>query len=85
MLWRKKSGEWASRQKNDKTKRVAGFGRRTREEIVKWNHMTALRFQTGERHQTSPASLRGSGVGARQQQNRPTWLKEMNQNTQEIF
>ena len=43
----------------DKTERVAGLGRRTREEIAKWNQMTALRFQTGERHQTSPASLRG--------------------------
>ena len=31
-----------------------------REEIGKGNPMTALRFQTGEWHQTSPASLRGS-------------------------
>ena len=48
-------------QKKDKTDRVIGLGRRTREEIVKWNQMTALRFQKGgggERHQTSPASLR---------------------------
>ena len=44
---------------NDKTERVTGLGRRTREEIEKWNQMTALRFQTGGRHQTSPASLRG--------------------------
>ena len=29
----KSSGEWASRKKNDKTERVAGLGRRTREEI----------------------------------------------------
>ena len=43
----------------DKTERVTGLGRRTREEIAKWNQMTALRFQTGGRHQTSPASLRG--------------------------
>ena len=43
---------------NDKTERVTGLGRRTREEIAKWNQMTALRFQTGGRHQTSPASLR---------------------------
>ena len=51
---------------NDKTERVTGLGRR-REEIAKWNQMTALRFQTGGRHQTSPASLRGSigwGLGA---------------------
>ena len=34
-------------------------GRRTREEIAKWNQTTALRSQTGGRHQTSPASLWG--------------------------
>ena len=34
-----------------------GVGRRTREEMVKWNQMTALRFQTGGRHQTSLASF----------------------------
>ena len=28
----------------DKTEKVTGLGRRTREEIVKWNQMTALRF-----------------------------------------
>ena len=44
----------------DKTERVTGLGRRTREEIAKWNQMTALRFQIGGRHQTSPASLRGN-------------------------
>ena len=44
---------------NDKTERVTGLGRRTREEIAKWNQMTALRFQPGGRHQTSPASLWG--------------------------
>ena len=43
----------------DKIERVTGLGRRTREEIAKWNQMTALRFQTGGRHQASPASLRG--------------------------
>ena len=31
----------------DETERVTGLGRRTREEIAKWNQMTALRFQTG--------------------------------------
>ena len=41
----------------DKTERITGLGRRIREEIAKWNQMTALRFQTGGRHQTSPASL----------------------------
>ena len=40
--------EWTRRQKKDKTERVTGLGRRTREKIVKWNQMTALRLQTGE-------------------------------------
>ena len=39
---------------NNKTERVTGLGRRTREKIAKWNQMTALRFQTVGRHQTSP-------------------------------
>ena len=43
----------------NKTESVTGLGRKTREEIAKWNQMTALRLQTGGRHQTSPASLRG--------------------------
>ena len=43
------SEEWTSRQKKkDKTERVTGLGRRTRAEIVKWNQMTALRFQTSD-------------------------------------
>ena len=46
-------------RKKDKTERIILLGRRTREEIVKWNQMTALRFQTGRRHQTSLASLQG--------------------------
>ena len=58
IFWKKfrRKGQQAE---NDKTERVTGLGRRTREEIAKWNQMTALRFQTGGRHQTSPASLRG--------------------------
>ena len=57
----KSSEEWTIRQKKkeDKTERITGLGRRTREEMVKWNQMTALRFQTGGRHQTSLASLWG--------------------------
>ena len=35
------------KKRRDKAERVTGLGRRTREEIVKWNQMTALRFQTG--------------------------------------
>ena len=31
----------------DKTERITGLGRRIREEIAKWNQMTALRFKTG--------------------------------------
>ena len=31
----------------DRTERVIGLGRRVREERVKWDLMTALRFQTG--------------------------------------
>ena len=53
-------GKKTRQAENDKTDRVTGLGRRTREEIAKWNQMTALRFQTGGRHQTSPASLRGN-------------------------
>ena len=58
----KSSEEWTIRQKKNKTERVTGLGRRTKEEIAKWNQMTALRFQTGGRHQTSPASLRGTNA-----------------------
>ena len=53
-----KKGQQAEK---DTTERVTRLGRRTREAIAKWNQMTALRFQTGGRHQTSPASLRGRG------------------------
>ena len=37
-------GNRPSRQEKDKTERVIRLGRRTRQEIVKWNQMTALRF-----------------------------------------
>ena len=47
------------RAEKDKIETVTGLGRRTREAIAKWNQMTAPRFQTGGRHQTPPASLRG--------------------------
>ena len=39
----KKVGRMGSRKKKDKTERAMGVGRRTREEIVKWNQMTTLR------------------------------------------
>ena len=51
---------------NDNTERArAGLGRKkqTREEIGKGNQLTALRFQTGDGHQTSQASLRGQAEG----------------------
>ena len=35
-------------EEEDKTERIALLGRRTSEDIVKWNQMTALTFQTGE-------------------------------------
>ena len=38
----KSSEERTSRQKKDKIERVTGLGRRTREEIAKWNQTTAL-------------------------------------------
>ena len=50
-------------EEKGKTQRITGLGRRTRQEIVKWNQMTALRFQIGLRHQTSLASLGGSMYG----------------------
>ena len=45
-MWKKfrRKGQQAE---NDKTERITGLGRRTREEIAKWNQMTALRFQMG--------------------------------------
>ena len=46
--------EWTSRQKKETTERVLGLGRRTREEIVKWNQMTTLRFQTGDETTDTP-------------------------------
>ena len=43
---RKSSEERTRRQKKYKIERVTGLGRETREEIAKWNQMTAPRFQT---------------------------------------
>ena len=57
-----KVNENGSAGRKKKTERVIGLGRRTRQEIVKWNQMAALRFQTGGRHHTSPASLRWRGL-----------------------
>ena len=44
--------------KRDKTERLGlKVVLRTREGIENWNQVTALRFQTGGRHQTSLASI----------------------------
>ena len=50
----------AAVQEKDKTRRATGLGRRTRKEKVKQNQVKALRFQTGGKRQTSPASLQGA-------------------------
>ena len=55
-----KNGPVGKKTSPKKTERAMGVGRRTREEIVKWSQMTALRFQRGKRHQTPPASLQGT-------------------------
>ena len=46
-------------QQAEKGKTESTDSAEDREEIVNWNQMTALRFQAGGRHQTSPAFLRG--------------------------
>ena len=53
-------------RKKKKTERVTGLGRNSREEIVKWNQITALRFQTGGdiRHPRPPV---GEGGGRERQ------------------
>ena len=61
--WPPCRGKKRRRRKRDKTEKANGSSRRTTKEIVKWNQMTALRFQTGRRHQTSLASLQGVQSG----------------------
>ena len=46
------------KQKKEKAEGAAGPGRITRQLIEKWNQVTALRFQTGRRHQKRSVSLR---------------------------
>ena len=43
LFW-KKFRRMDQQAEKDQTERVTGLGRRTREEIAKWNQMTALRF-----------------------------------------
>ena len=47
----------------DKTEKATGVGRSTREETVKWNQMTVMRFQTGRGggHLTTPTPFLGCG------------------------
>ena len=63
IFWKKfsKMDQWAEKKK--KTERVLGLGRRTREEIVMWNQMTALRFQTGVRHNSTAQQTRDTITG----------------------
>ena len=42
-----KSWENGPAGRKEKKDRAKGGGRNTREELVQWNQMTALRFQTG--------------------------------------
>ena len=65
IFWRKKSEAWASRQKKDTTERAVGIGRKPRDQTVKWNHMTALRFHRkgGDiRHPRPPLGILTTGV-----------------------
>ena len=54
------SGKLAGMDQKQKKKieSATGLDRITREQIERWNQMTALGFQTGRRHQKSLASLR---------------------------
>ena len=56
--------------RNDKTERVTGLGRRTREEIARWNQMTALRFQTGGETSDIPSLPSGLVMLKRRQDRR---------------
>ena len=53
--------ERANRQKTIRQK--GGLGRRTREEIAKWNQMAALRFQTGGETSDIPGLPSGEKKG----------------------
>ena len=46
------SAEWTNSRQNGKTERARKLGRKTREEIGRWNPMMALRFQTKQRHKS---------------------------------
>ena len=46
--------EAGPKAKKEKTEGATGLGRKTREQIERWNQMTALRFQTGEKTSETP-------------------------------
>ena len=48
MFW-KKFRRMGQQAEKDKTERATGPGRKTRQEIIKWNQMMALRLQAGGR------------------------------------
>ena len=74
----KKSREWpAGRKKKDETERVTGLSKRRREEMIKWNQITALRFQVeggGETSDIPSLSLEGTSLGLGKGKDSPTGL-----------
>ena len=50
------------KQTKEKTEGATGLGRITREQLEKWNQMTAVRLQTGGRH-LSHLTPRGAPFG----------------------
>ena len=50
-----------SKEKREDRQSKSEVGRRTREDTVKWNQMTAIRFQTGRRQETSDIHGLSSG------------------------
>ena len=60
------------------TGRARRESRRTREEIVKWNQMTALRFQTGEETSDIPSLPECTGE---QQKHKLVVVKRKNKKT----
>ena len=57
-----KCQERAISRKRTNQKKQQNAAEDKRKDMVKWSQMTALRFQTGVRQQTFPASLRGGSL-----------------------
>ena len=68
VFWKKVRRMDHQQKKMTRQKEQKDQAEKTREEIGKGNQMTALRFQTGRGHQTSPASLRGQTERQRQRE-----------------